>query len=413
MVNKSLKIYFGEFSGNGQIPKNRNFRAGNSFSVSLLPLFTLNSKVMNFKEDQRIVMTLDAGGTNFVFSAIQAGEEVIQPITLPAPADNIAELLKRIIDGFEQVKTHLKTAPVAISFAFPGPANYELGIIGDLVNLPLFRGGVALGPMLEAHFNIPVFLNNDGDLFTYGEAIGGFLPHINDLLEKSGSPKRFRNLLGGTFGTGFGGGIVSSGELLRGDNSAGGEINRMRNKVHPFYSVEETVSIRGIRRNYSRAAGISEILCPTPQSIFEIGMGKVDGNKEAARQAFKKFAIAAGDALANAITLVDGLIVLGGGISGAYPLFLQHLVNEMNYRFETPEGKYLPRLEIKVFNLENEKELQRFITGDKREIEVPFSDKKISYDPLQRIGVGVTRLGTSKATSLGAYAFALHELNKK
>ncbi len=50
-------------------------------------------------------------------------------------------------------------------------------------------------------------------------------------------------------------------------------------------------------------------------------MGIVEGNKEAAKQAFKKFAIAAGDALANAATLVDGLIVLGGGIAGAHPLF--------------------------------------------------------------------------------------------
>ncbi|MBE0637734.1 MAG: ROK family protein [Bacteroidales bacterium] len=368
---------------------------------------------MNLKEDKRIVMTLDAGGTNLVFSAIQAGDEIVDPITLPAAADSLTDLLKRIIEGFEDVKSKLKEAPVAISFAFPGPAEYELGIIGDLVNLPLFRGGVALGPMLEEKFNIPVYINNDGDLFTYGEAIGGLLPHINDLLEKSGSPKRYHNLIGGTFGTGFGGGIVSKGELFSGDNSAAGEINRLRNKVHPFYSVEETVSIRGIKRMYSRAAGISEILCPTPQSIFEIGMGKVAGHKEAARQAFKKFAVAAGDALANAITLLDGLIVIGGGISGAYPLFLQHLVNEMNFKFDTPDAKYLPRLEIKVFNLENDRDLQRFLTGDKREIEVPFSAKKIGYDPLKRIGVGVTRLGTSKATSLGAYAFALNELNKK
>lgn len=368
---------------------------------------------MNLKEDKRIVMTLDAGGTNLVFSAIQAGVEMVSPIILPAAADTLAELLTRIAEGFEKVKSDLKEAPVAISFAFPGPAEYELGIIGDLVNLPLFRGGVALGPMLEEKFNIPVYINNDGDLFTYGEAIGGLLPYINDLLEKSGSPKRYHNLFGGTFGTGFGGGIVSKGELLRGDNSAAGEVNRIRNKVHPFYSVEESVSIRGIKRVYSRAAGISEIHCPTPQSIFEIGMGKVAGHREAAKQAFKKFAIAAGDTLANAITLVDGLIVLGGGISGAYPLFLQQLVTEMNFRFETPDGKYIPRLEIKVFNLENERDLQRFLTGDKREIEVPFGDKKITYDPLKRIGVGISRLGTSQATSLGAYAFALNELNKK
>jgi len=37
----------------------------------------------------------------------------------------------------------------AISFAFPGPADYEKGIIGILPNFPDFRGGVSLGFMLE------------------------------------------------------------------------------------------------------------------------------------------------------------------------------------------------------------------------------------------------------------------------
>ncbi len=367
---------------------------------------------MNLKDDKRIVLTLDAGGTNFVFSAIQGGDEIVEPIILPAQAANLIDILERIIKGFEEVKAKLSEYPVAISFAFPGPAEYELGIIGNLVNLPDFRGGVALGPMLEEKFGIPVYINNDGDLFTYGEAINGLLPEINAKLTDSGNPKRYHNLLGSTFGTGFGGGIVTHGELFTGDNSAQGEINRSRSKVHPFYSVEETVSIRGIRKAYSREAKIDEVMVPTPQSIFEIGMGKVEGDRQAAIKTFKKFAMAAGDVLANAITLVDGLIVLGGGLSGAHPLFLQQLVNEMNHKFETPRGGNLSRLEIRVFNLENEKDLKRFLHGSTKEIQVPFSNKRITYDPLKRIGVGVSRLGTSKATSIGAYAFALNKLDK-
>jgi glucokinase len=372
-----------------------------------------NIEVMKISEDKRIVMTLDAGGTNFVFSAMQSGNEIVEPIVFPAEATDLTEILEKIIEGFTAVKQQLGETPVAISFAFPGPAEYPLGIIGNLANLPLFRGGVALGPMLEEKFGIPVFINNDGDLFTYGEAIAGFLPHINSLLEKEGNPKRYQNLFGATFGTGFGGGIVSHHELFTGDNSAQAEINRMRNKVHPFYSVEETVSIRGIKKSYARDANIDEVICPTPQSIYEIAMGEVDGNKDAAVKAYEKFAVAAGDALANAVTLVDGLVVLGGGLSGAWPLFLQKLVREMNHKFELPSGGRLTRLEVEVFNLENEKSLKRFLRGNIREIQVPFSEKKIKYDPLKRIGVGISKLGTSKATAIGAYAFALNEIDKK
>jgi glucokinase len=34
------------------------------------------------------------------------------------------------------------------------------------------------------------------------------------------------------------------------------------------------------------------------------------------------------------------------------------------------------------------------------------------YDPLQRVGVGLSRLGTSQAVAIGAYALALSTLDR-
>jgi glucokinase len=47
------------------------------------------------------------------------------------------------------------------------------------------------------------------------------------------------------------------------------------------------------------------------------------------------------------------------------------------------------------------------------EIPVPFSSKKVQYDPIKKTGVGISRLGTSKAVSIGAYAYALQKLDSK
>ena len=91
-----------------------------------------------------------------------------------------------MVEGFKAIQAGLPEAPVAISFAFPGPADYQAGIIGDLPNFPSFRGGVALGPFLEDIFGIPVFINNDGSLFAYGEALTGVLPEINRRLRGGG-----------------------------------------------------------------------------------------------------------------------------------------------------------------------------------------------------------------------------------
>jgi NADH:ubiquinone oxidoreductase subunit H len=54
---------------------------------------------MKYSTDKRIVMTLDAGGTNFVFSAIQSGNEILQPLQMPSNASNLDLCLKTIVDG--------------------------------------------------------------------------------------------------------------------------------------------------------------------------------------------------------------------------------------------------------------------------------------------------------------------------
>ncbi len=56
--------------------------------------------IQNIWEDNRIILTLDAGGTNFVFSAIQAGKEITKPIELPTSADNLDAIIGTIINGF-------------------------------------------------------------------------------------------------------------------------------------------------------------------------------------------------------------------------------------------------------------------------------------------------------------------------
>ncbi|HTR82485.1 MAG TPA: ROK family protein [Bacteroidota bacterium] len=367
---------------------------------------------MDYRADKRIVMTLDAGGTNFVFTAIRGNEQILSEITLASHADDLDRCLASVVEGFQKVEEGLPSAPSAISFAFPGPADYPRGIIGDLPNLPAFRGGVALGPFLKEKFGLPVFINNDGDLFAFGEAIAGYLPYVNALLERAGSSKRFKNVLGLTIGTGFGAGIVRDGDLFLGDNSIAGEIWLLRNKLHPETNIEESVSIRAVRRMYAREACIAFEGSPSPKEIFEISRGISDGNRAAAIKAFQEMGEAAGDAIANAMTLIDGLVVIGGGLAGAADIFLPAIVKEMNGTFISPDGKQFRRLVAHVYNLEDKADLEKFLKGSVREIGIYGTDKKIAYDPEARIGVGVSKIGTSKAISLGAYAFALNALDR-
>ena len=263
--------------------------------------------------------------------------------------------------------------------------------------------------MLKEKFKIPVFINNDGDLFAYGEAIAGFLPYVNEKLKEAGSPKQYKNLLGVTLGTGFGGGIVRNNELYLGDNSAAGEIWVIRNKKYNRSFAEESVSIRAIKRVYQEISG-QDVSVLSPEDIFNIAAGKKEGNQQAALDSFTEMGEVIGDTLANALTLLDGLVVIGGGLTGASGLFLNTIVKELNSHLENLPGDKVDRMEIKAYNLEDTSDFEKFISGDLKQVIIPGTNKMVPYDSLKRTGIGLSKLGTSKAVSIGAYAFALANL---
>ena len=366
----------------------------------------------NFKTDSRIVLTLDAGGTNMVFGAMRGGEFIIEPITLPSNADVLSKCLDTMVEGFQTVIDKLDEKPVAISFAFPGPADYPNGIIGGyLPNFPSFRDGVALGPFLRNKFGIPVFINNDGDLFAYGEALGGALPEVNEKLEAAGSDKRYRNMLGYTFGTGFGVGMIVNGELNRGDNSCV-ETFCLPHKKLAGVIVEEGVAVRAVKRVYGEASGHKDHNFE-PKDIFDIAEGRKEGDIEAAKKAFAEMGEVAGDAMATAVTLTDGLIVIGGGITAARKYIMPALLESLRSKMHTISGEELNRVQMKVYDLDNEAELEEFLKGEQRKMKIFGSEIEVDFDPQKRIGITVSKMGAGKAIAIGAYAFALDQLDRR
>ena len=365
-----------------------------------------------YKKDNRIVATLDAGGTNFVFGAMKAGEFIIDPVSVPAQSHDLDLCLQNMVNGFQQVFDKLDEKPVAISFAFPGPADYPNGIIGGyLPNFPSFRDGVALGAFLEGKFGVPVFINNDGDLFAYGEALCGMLPEINSRLKELGSTKQYKNLIGYTLGTGFGIGVVIDNNLNRGDNSCV-ETFCLRHRDMPDVIVEDGVAIRAVCRVYGEQSGNPDHGL-TPKDICEIADGTREGNQAAAKEAFASLGRVAGAAISTAVTIIDGLVVIGGGVSAASRWIMPSLLEEMRSKLRTLGGDEVNLVQMKVYDLENNDEFELFAKGETKKVKVYGEDRYVDYDCQKRVGIAISKLGASKAVSVGAYAFALSELDKK
>ena len=111
----------------------------------------------------------------------------------------------------------------------------------------------------------------------------------------------------------------------------------------------------------------------------------------------------AGDAMAAAVTLIDGLIVIGGGITAARKWIMPGLLRELRAKMHTLSGDELNRVQMKVYDLDDE--------AEQRPLKVYGTDRYVAYDPQKRIGVTISKLGASQAISVGAYAFALSQLD--
>ena len=257
---------------------------------------------------------------------------------------------------------------------------------------------------------MPVFINNDGDLYAFGEATGGILPEINRRVAELGGHKVYRNLIGFTFGTGLGIGQVINGQLNLGNNSCV-EACFLRNKSNPAIIAEDGVSIRAVIREYRNLSGCDEPDL-TPYDIFKIAEGTKEGDREAAQESFARFGEIAGDVFATAVLLSDSIVVVGGGVTGAMKYIKPALLKEMRSTIDTIAGDKLSRLPMQVFDLDDDKDMAVFAVGDSRELRIPGADKTVIYDPMKRTGVAVSRIGASKAISIGAYNYALSQIDR-
>ena len=233
---------------------------------------------------------------------------------------------------------------------------------------------------------------------------------INEQLELTGSSKRYRNLLGYVFGDGFGVGMIVNGMMNRGDNSSV-ETCYFPHVKHPDIIVEEGVSIRAIKRFYKEFSGDEREL--EPKEIFDIAEGKLEGDKEAAARAFAEMGEATGEVIIPAVNITDGIVVLGGSMTGARKYLNPAILKAMRAKIHTMNGEELGRIPMKVYDLDNEEERAEFIKGEQQKMRIYGSEIEVDFDPLKRIGITVSKLGAGKSIAIGAYAFALDQLDRR
>lgn len=135
---------------------------------------------------------------------------------LYAKEDVLARLVYLLQESSEQVQRTGKPL-FGIGLGVPGLVDVAAGKL--LVAPNLGWREVALRPMLEERFDVPIFIGNEANLAALGESYFGAGQDINYMIYVSS-------------GVGIGGGIVANGRLMEGSSGFAGEVGHMTVDPH-------------------------------------------------------------------------------------------------------------------------------------------------------------------------------------
>ncbi|MFP6585056.1 MAG: ROK family glucokinase [Candidatus Hydrogenedentota bacterium] len=166
----------------------------------------------------RCVLGIDLGGTGIKTALVSESKEIFGQEMRPTEADKgldvVIDNMVASVEAVIQSSGVNREDLVAVGVGAPGPLNWQTGVVYSPPNLPGWKD-VPLAELISERLGMPCFLENDANAACYGEFWMG-----------AGQGVETMCLL--TLGTGVGGGIVTFGSLLRGQDGTAGEIGHIK-----------------------------------------------------------------------------------------------------------------------------------------------------------------------------------------
>lgn len=297
--------------------------------------------------NREVIAGVDLGGTKILAGLFDDRGQMLGKRLVPTEAGRGLEaVLERMADLVAELKN--RHAPEdqlrGVVVAAPGPLNSETGVVYDAPNLKWRE--VPLREMLQETLQVPVWIDNDGNLAALGEYTYGY-------------PQEYRMLLYLTVSTGIGGGIIINGEIYRGIDGGAGEFGHMTivpdgpvcgcgNRGCLEALASGTAVARAAREEVSRGrmVALREAVrgCTEKIDARLVAELAAAGDGEAVRL-MEEAMDYLGIGVANLVNLFNPqAIVIGGGMSGYKGLFprVERTVKERSYSSLSRNLKILP-----------------------------------------------------------------------
>ena len=255
-------------------------------------------------------IAIDLGGTNVRVATVLPGGQVERIISEPCRSKGSEE---EVLEHIFSLIDELMTPEVdGIGIGVPSVVDTDKGIVYNVVGIPSWKE-VHLKDRLEERYHIPASGDNDCNCFALG-------------VTSFGRGQGYREAFCVTLGTGVGGSLVIDGQLYRGRNAGAGEIG----------------SIPYLDRDYEYYCS-SRFFVGKGTSGKEAAVAAANGDPEALK-IMNEFGVHVGKLVQMIMFAYDpAVIILGGSISKAYPLFCDAMWKEIK---NFPYPKSVENLEI-------------------------------------------------------------------
>ena len=295
---------------------------------------------------ERKFLGIDIGGTNLRGKIIsESGDKLEERKTRSEAHMGISKLMENLagfIEGFAGGKIS------AIGIGVPGIVDRRNGMLVQAPNIANTRNFPFAADLSDRIGTaMPFFIENDASCAALGEY-------------RAGAGRGSNSMVMITLGTGFGGGIILDGKLWSGEDGFAGEVGHMTiDPSGPLCAcgargcVETYVSQVAIKRIVCEHAELREKLSgieesTLPEHLAELALKK----NRAAISVWNDFGTNLGVGISILANVLDiKTVVVGGGLSGAWELFIEKTLEEAKRRYL---GSATRRLRIKRAILGND-----------------------------------------------------------
>jgi glucokinase len=282
------------------------------------------------------VLGIDWGGTFIKIGLVKINGKVNLLKKLVYASERLKEketFISKLISLIEEFKDYKIKG---IGIGAPGIIDTRKGFIYYLPNVKGWEN-FPLKEMLEGRLKIPVFVDNDANLFALGEA-------------KLGVGKEKKRIIFLTLGTGLGSSIIWEGKILEADTSSlelahvPVSLKGRKCGCGARGCIETFIGAKYLLRRYYqlKKERIKEV-----RELFQRGLKK----EKEALIVWREFSYSLGKFLAGMVNIFNPqMIIIGGGVSGAFRLFKPLLLETIKKEAMWPQLKNLKLVRAKLKN---------------------------------------------------------------